>query len=197
MFLVIDNYDSFVYNIVQYLGVIGVECTVCRNDQITLHEVADMSPQAIVISPGPGRPEGAGISVDLIKAFAETTPILGVCLGHQCIGYAFGAKITHAPQPVHGKVSRIRHDGKGLFAGLPPEINVARYHSLVVSDEDFPSCLVQTAYADTGELMGIRHKFYPVEGVQFHPESIVTDYGLRMMRNFVDRVGCGLQQADT
>src|SRR3990167_3832809 len=173
MVLVIDNYDSFTYNLVQYLGELGADLKVYRNDKITLEQIEKMQPKKIVISPGPGRPEDAGISVDLIKKLSGKIPILGVCLGHQGIGYAYGGKIINAKKLMHGKTSMIEHDGKDLFKGLPHPFEATRYHSLVIDRATLPDCLQVTAWTtDDGELMGVRHKSLPVWGVQFHPESI-------------------------
>ena len=185
MLLMIDNYDSFTYNLVQYLGELGEDVRVFRNDEIGLDEVAMLSPHAIVISPGPCTPKEAGISVALIERFAGDIPILGVCLGHQAIGQAFGARIVHAKQVMHGKTSPIHHEGKGVFAGLPNPLVATRYHSLVIERESLPACLEITAWSDDGEIMGIRHRDKAVEGVQFHPESILTEAGHDLLRNFL------------
>ena len=181
----IDNYDSFTYNLVQYLGELGEDVRVFRNDAITLDEVAMLAPQAIVISPGPCTPKEAGVSVALIERFAGDIPILGVCLGHQAIGQAFGGRIVHAKRVMHGKTSPIQHEGKGVFAGLPNPLTATRYHSLVIERESVPECLEITAWTDDGEIMGVRHRDKPVEGVQFHPESILTEAGHDLLRNFI------------
>ncbi|AVX20389.1 MULTISPECIES: aminodeoxychorismate/anthranilate synthase component II [Carboxydocella] len=185
MILMIDNYDSFTYNLVQYLGELGEEIRVFRNDAITVEEIEDLSPQHIVISPGPCTPNEAGISLDVIKYFAGKIPILGVCLGHQSIGQVFGGKVVRAERLMHGKTSEIYHDGKGVFAGLPNPFIATRYHSLIVEKETLPDCLEITAETAQGEIMGIRHKEFLVEGVQFHPESILTEVGKDLLRNFL------------
>jgi len=186
MILVIDNYDSFTYNLVQYLGELGEEVVVKRNDEISLDEIAAMRPDHIVISPGPCTPNEAGISLSVIDRFKGDIPILGVCLGHQSIGQAFGGDVVRAERLMHGKTSPIRHDGGGLFAGLPNPFTATRYHSLIVKRETLPAELEITAETDEGEIMGLRHKQYPIEGVQFHPESIITEHGLTMLRNFIE-----------
>jgi anthranilate synthase component 2 len=183
--LMIDNYDSFTYNLVQYLGELGEDVRVFRNDEITLEEAAMLAPRAMVISPGPCTPKEAGISVALIERFAGEIPILGVCLGHQAIGQAFGARIVHASRVMHGKTSPIRHEGQGVFAGLPNPLVATRYHSLVIERESLPVSLEITAWSDDGEIMGIRHRDKAVEGVQFHPESILTEAGHDLLRNFL------------
>jgi anthranilate synthase/aminodeoxychorismate synthase-like glutamine amidotransferase len=185
MILVIDNYDSFTYNLVQYLGELGAELRVARNDTVSLEEITDLAPESIVISPGPGTPDDAGISLALIRAFSATIPILGVCLGHQAIGQAFGGRVSRARRQMHGKTSEISHDGNGVFHGLPSPFPATRYHSLAVLDEGFPAELEISARAEDGEIMGLRHRRYPVEGVQFHPESILTDQGKALLRNFL------------
>ena len=189
--LVIDNYDSFTYNLVQYLGELGCKLTIWRNDQFTLAEVRQLNPDAIVVSPGPCTPSEAGLSVDVVREFAPSVPMLGVCLGHQSMGEAFGAKVVRAPRLVHGKTSTVQHDGQGLFTGLGQTADVTRYHSLIV--EDLPPELIGTAWAtdavDGGErqiLMALRHREYPMFGVQFHPESIATDDGMTMLQNFLN-----------
>ena len=183
--LVIDNYDSFTYNLVQYLGELGADLTVIRNDRITVEEIKEMRPGRIVISPGPGVPSRAGISVELIKKLGPDMPILGVCLGHQAIGEAYGGQIIQAPTLMHGKTSMVHHEGKGLFAGLEQPFQAARYHSLVVDPETLPKELHLEAWTEDGIIMGIRHIDFPVFGVQFHPESIVTDCGKQLLRNFL------------
>ena len=185
MILVLDNYDSFTYNLVQYLGELGATMRVARNDKITVEEIERLEPESIVISPGPGNPDGAGISLALIRRFHETTPILGVCLGHQAIGQAFGGTVSRARKQMHGKTSRIHHDGRGVFAALPQDFEATRYHSLVVLDQGFPADLEISARAEDGEIMGLRHRRFPVEGVQFHPESILTGQGKALLRNFL------------
>jgi len=183
--LMIDNYDSFTYNLVQYFGELGEEVRVFRNDQITVDEVEKLAPAYIVISPGPCTPNEAGISVPVIERFANSVPILGVCLGHQCIGQAFGGRVVHAKSVMHGKTSAIRHEGEGVFAGLPNPLTATRYHSLVVERASLPECLKVTAWSDDGEVMGVRHRELAVEGVQFHPESILTEAGHDLLRNFL------------
>ena len=182
--LVIDNYDSFTFNLVQYLGELGELPEVFRNDQITLDEIAAMHPAHIVISPGPCTPAEAGISVELIRRFSGEIPILGVCLGHQSMGVAFGGNVIRAPRLMHGKTSPIHHDGSGIFAGIPSPFTATRYHSLIV-EEPLPPALVRTAWTEEGELMGMRHFEHPTFGVQFHPESILTEHGHRMLANFL------------
>jgi anthranilate synthase component 2 len=187
MLLLIDNYDSFTYNLVQYFGELGADVHVHRNDAITLEQVAAWEPSLIVISPGPCTPNEAGISVPLIRRFAGRIPILGVCLGHQAIGQAFGGHIVRAGRVMHGKVSPVNHDGRGVFAGLPSPFSVTRYHSLVIDAGTMPDCLEVTATAaDDGEVMGVRHKEFAVEGVQFHPEAILTEHGHALLRNFLE-----------
>ncbi len=186
MILVIDNYDSFTYNLVQYLGELGAELEVYRNDRVTLEEVEGLAPDKIVVSPGPCTPNEAGISVDLIRTFAGQIPILGVCLGHQSIGQAFGGKVVGAPRIMHGKVSEIRHDGRTVFKGLSQPFIATRYHSLMVERESLPDCLEVSAETDDGTVMGLRHREFPVEGVQFHPESILTAEGQLLLKNFLD-----------
>ena len=185
--LVVDNYDSCTYNLVQYLGELGAEVRVRRNDQVGLDEVAEMTPEHIVISPGPGRPEDAGVSMDVIRRFGPTTPLLGVCLGHQAIGMVYGGIVTRATAPMHGKTSTVVHDGKGIFDGVGSPFLAGRYHSLVVSGDGFPSQLQASAHTrEDRTIMGVRHVSYPVHGVQFHPESVLTDEGKRILRNFLD-----------
>jgi anthranilate synthase component 2 len=185
MILVLDNYDSFTYNLVQYLGELGAEVKVVRNDELTVDEVQSMAPERIVISPGPGTPDDAGISLGLIERLGASVPILGVCLGHQAIGQAFGGKVVRARQVMHGKVSRIRHDGRGVFAGVPEGFTATRYHSLVVERTSLPQVLEVTAESEDGEIMGLRHAALAVEGVQFHPEALLTEHGHRMLENFL------------
>ncbi|MGP1609622.1 MAG: aminodeoxychorismate/anthranilate synthase component II [Burkholderiales bacterium] len=186
MLLMIDNYDSFTYNLVQYFGELGEDVAVHRNDEITLADIARLKPARIVVSPGPCTPNEAGVSVPLIKEFAGKIPILGVCLGHQSIGQAFGGKIVHARQLMHGKTSPIQHEGAGVFRGLPRPFSATRYHSLVIERDSLPDCLAVTAWTDDGEIMGVRHKTLAVEGVQFHPESILTEHGHQMLKNFLE-----------
>ena len=183
--LVIDNYDSFVYNLVQYLGELNAEPIVKRHDAITIDEVEDISPHALLISPGPGHPQQAGISVDLIKWAAGKIPVLGICLGHQCIGEAWGGKIVHAPQVMHGKTSLISHNESGLFKNIESPFNATRYHSLMVDPESFPDELEITAKTDGGLIMGLKHKEFEIYGLQFHPESILTSYGHKLIENFL------------
>ena len=185
MILVIDNYDSFTYNLVQYLGELGARLEVARNDALDVDGVARLAPERIVISPGPGHPDQAGVSLEVIRRLGPTTPILGVCLGHQAIGQAFGATVSRARMQMHGKTSNIRHDDRGVFAGLPNPFVATRYHSLVVLAATVPPDLEITARAEDGEIMGLRHRRYPVEGVQFHPESILTVEGKRLLANFL------------
>jgi len=186
MLLLIDNYDSFTYNLFQYLSELGEEVTVVRNDKITLDEIERLSPERIVISPGPGTPEQAGISNEVILCFGSRIPILGVCLGHQCLGYACGGIVTNAGEIKHGKSSLIHHDGKGVFKGLMNPFPAIRYHSLAVKREGLPDCLEVSAWTDNNIIMGLRHREYPMEGVQFHPESIMTEMGKDLLRNFLD-----------
>ena len=185
MILLIDNYDSFTYNLYQYLCELGQQVHVARNDKITIEGIERMNPEHIVISPGPGTPARAGISNDVIRHFGAKLPILGVCLGHQCIGYAYGGVVDRAGEIMHGKLSSIHHDGKGVFANLPNPFPAIRYHSLAVMRDKLPDCLVVTAWTDKGIIMGLRHKNHPVEGVQFHPESIMTEAGKDLLRNFL------------
>lgn len=186
MLLMIDNYDSFTYNIVQYFGQLGEDVQVFRNDRITVAEIEQMRPERLVISPGPCSPEEAGISVAAIKHFSGKIPLLGVCLGHQSIGAAFGGKVVRSASLMHGKTSPIHHDGQGLFTGLPSPFNATRYHSLVVERESLPDCLEITAWVESGEIMGLRHRSLPLWGVQFHPESILTEGGMDILRNFLE-----------
>ncbi len=185
MLVVIDNYDSFTYNLVQYLGELGQEIVVFRNDQVTIEEIKELNPDHIVISPGPGTPDDGGISLEILTAFGETTPIFGVCLGHQCIGQAYGGKVDRAPRLMHGKTSPVYHNGTGIFTGVPSPFQATRYHSLIV-EEPVPDDLEVTAFTSQGEVMGVRHKQYPTVGVQFHPESILTEHGKRILQNFLD-----------
>jgi len=185
MLLMIDNYDSFTYNLVQYLGELGQEVEVYRNDEIDLAKIESLKPRHIVISPGPCTPNEAGISVALIKEFPGKIPLLGVCLGHQSIGQAFGGNIIHAKQLMHGKTSQVTHTNVGVFKGLPNPFTATRYHSLVIERETIPDCLEITAWTEDGEIMGVRHKTLPIEGVQFHPESILTEYGHELLDNFL------------
>ena len=185
MILMIDNYDSFTYNLVQYLREMAADVRVARNDALTVAEIEALAPQAIVISPGPGRPEDAGICCDVIRAFSGRLPLLGVCLGHQAIGLTFGGKVVHAKRLMHGKTSEITTDGKGVFAGINKPITVMRYHSLAVEAASLPPELLVTARAEDGEIMGIRHRDHATEGIQFHPESIMTPMGKKLLRNFL------------
>jgi anthranilate synthase/aminodeoxychorismate synthase-like glutamine amidotransferase len=187
MIFVLDNYDSFTYNLVQYLGELGATLHVRRNDQVTLDEIAALSPSHIVISPGPGRPEDAGVTPRVIERFGPSIPILGVCLGHQAIGLVCGGRVVRAPVPMHGKTSVIEHDGRGVFAGLASPLEASRYHSLVVEEQGLPDALEISARSrGDGIIMGLRHKSWPLQGVQFHPESVLTSDGRRMLRNFMD-----------
>jgi anthranilate synthase component 2 len=186
MLLMIDNYDSFTYNLVQYFAELGADVLVYRNDEISVEQIEKLNPQHLVVSPGPCTPNEAGISVAAIKHFAGKVPLLGVCLGHQSIGQAFGGRIIHAKTLMHGKTSQIRHNGNSVFTGLPSPFTATRYHSLVIERETLPDCLEVTAWTDDGEIMGVRHKILPVHGVQFHPESILTEYGHDMLRNFLE-----------
>lgn len=186
MILMIDNYDSFTYNLVQYLGEMGEELRIFRNDKITTDEIEAIKPDRIVISPGPCSPKEAGISVETIQRFAGKIPILGVCLGHQSIGYAFGGDVVRAGRLMHGKTSMIHHEEQGVFSGMPKPFEAIRYHSLVIEPSTLPDCLEITAQTDIGEIMGVRHKEFIVEGVQFHPESILTQEGKRLLRNFLE-----------
>ena len=185
MILVIDNYDSFTYNLVQYLGELGADLKTYRNDKITINEIKKLSPEKIVISPGPGYPKDAGISISVIKEFAGKVPILGVCLGHQAIGEAFGGKIVQAKRLLHGKTSMIHHDGKTIFKALPNPFTATRYHSLIIERSSLPECLEISAWTKEDEIMGVRHKEYKVEGIQFHPESILTTEGKKLLKNFL------------
>ena len=186
MIVLIDNYDSFTFNLVHYLGGLGADVVVHRNDKISVDEVMALEPEGIVLSPGPCTPNEAGICLELIDKAAETIPLLGVCLGHQAIGQAFGGKVVRAPRPMHGKVDSIHHDGSGVFAGLPSPFHATRYHSLVVERDGFPDCLHVSAWTGDGLVMGLAHKTLPLWGVQFHPESIETEHGHQMLRNFIE-----------
>jgi anthranilate synthase/aminodeoxychorismate synthase-like glutamine amidotransferase len=186
MLLVIDNYDSFTYNLVQYFGELGAEQVVKRNDEVTVEQITEMKPDRIVISPGPGTPKEAGISNDVIRSFGKHTPVLGVCLGHQCIGEVFGGEVVRAGRLMHGKTSPILHNGTALFAGLPNPFEATRYHSLLVKRETFPASLEITAETTEKEVMGLRHREFPIYGVQFHPESILTLEGKRLLQNFLE-----------
>ena len=186
MIALIDNYDSFTYNLAQYLGELGAQVRVFRNDQIAVDEVAALGPSHVVLSPGPGTPDDAGITLALIARLAGSVPLLGVCLGHQAIGQAFGGKVVRAGRVMHGKTSRIRHDGGGVFARVPDEFVATRYHSLVVERESLPACLAVTAQSEDGEIMGLRHRGLAVEGVQFHPEALLTEHGHKMLQNFLE-----------
>jgi anthranilate synthase component II len=187
MLLMIDNYDSFTYNLVQYFGELGEKVKVVRNDELTVDELEALKPARVVLSPGPCTPNEAGISLGVIERFKGRIPILGVCLGHQAIGQAFGGKVVHAKTLMHGKVSRIHHEGRGVFTGLPTPYDATRYHSLAIERETCPAELEVTAWTDDGEIMGVRHRSLPVEGVQFHPESILTQHGHALLRNFLTR----------
>ena len=191
MLLMLDNYDSFTYNLVQYFGELGEDVHVARNDEITLDEIAALKPDRLCISPGPCSPAEAGISLDLLKRFAGEIPILGVCLGHQAIGHAFGGKVIRAGRLMHGKTDAVAHTGAGVFAGLPTPFTATRYHSLAVERASLPDCLHVTAWTADGEIMGLRHATLDVEGVQFHPESIATEYGHALLKNFVTRTAAG------
>jgi anthranilate synthase/aminodeoxychorismate synthase-like glutamine amidotransferase len=188
MILMIDNYDSFTYNLVQYLGQLDQAVAVYRNDEITLEEIKTLAPEAIFLSPGPCTPKEAGITVDVIREFHKSTPIMGVCLGHQAIGYAFGGKVVRAGRLMHGKTSPIINDGKTIFKGLPNPFIAGRYHSLLIEEASLPSCLMISARTEEGEIMGVRHQEYAVEGIQFHPESILTPQGKRILRNFLELI---------
>ena len=185
MILIIDNYDSFTYNLYQYIGVFQDDIRVIRNDKITVEEIEEMDPERIILSPGPKSPKDAGICLDVVKEFYDKKPMLGICLGHQCIGEAFGGNVSYAKALFHGKQSRITHEGTGLFQGIPSPIAVARYHSLAVQEEGLPECLLVTARTTDGEIMAMQHRKYPVYGLQFHPESIYTEHGKRIIENFL------------
>jgi anthranilate synthase/aminodeoxychorismate synthase-like glutamine amidotransferase len=187
--LVIDNYDSFVYNLVQYLGELGASPLVYRHDSLSLSDIRGLAPDAVLVSPGPGTPDDAGVSNEVIAGLGATTPVLGVCLGHQCIGQVFGGRVVRAPAVMHGKTSWITHDGAGVFRGLPERFEATRYHSLVVEPDSVPDVLEVTATAEDGTVMGLRHRELPIEGVQFHPESILTQGGHRLLANFLEAAG--------
>jgi anthranilate synthase/aminodeoxychorismate synthase-like glutamine amidotransferase len=187
MILLVDNYDSFTYNLFQLLSVLKADVQVRRNDEIALGEVEGLQPDGVVISPGPGEPDEAGVSCGILTSIGRETPILGVCLGHQCVGAAFGARVVRGERPMHGKTSRVFHSGTGVFAGLPSPFEAVRYHSLVVDRGSIPDCLEITAESDDGAIMGMRHREYPIEGVQFHPESVLTREGPRLVENFLER----------
>ncbi|MFN8529463.1 MAG: aminodeoxychorismate/anthranilate synthase component II [Anaerolineae bacterium] len=186
MILVIDNYDSFTYNLVQLLGEMGADLRVVRNDQTTIDAIGRMNPSHIVISPGPGTPDDGGVSLETIRTFGASIPVLGVCLGHQCIGQIYGGVVKRAPRLMHGKTSPVYHKGEGIFANLPCPFEATRYHSLIVEEATLPDVLKVTAFTEQGEIMGVQHREYPVYGVQFHPESILTTYGTRLLRNFLE-----------
>ena len=195
MILLLDNYDSFTYNLYQYLGELGAEVTVVRNDEKSAQDILGLRPRAVVISPGPGNPDQAGVSLDLIRGCTGRIPLLGVCLGHQALGQAFGGAVVRAPRLMHGKTSEIHHDGRTVFAGLPVPFTATRYHSLVVDRASVPACLEVSAWTEDGIVMGLRHKQHPLEGVQFHPESILTGCGHDLLRNFLAGTGAP-QRAD-
>ena len=182
--MIVDNVDSFVYNLYQYVGELGGDPVVVPNT-IAMEDIEGIAPDRIILSPGPGKPEDAGRCVEIIRRLGPTVPTMGVCLGHQCIGIAFGGTVSHAPAPMHGKTSVIRHDGEGIYAGLEGPITATRYHSLAIKEAGFPGCLKVTAVSPDGEIMGVRHREYPIEGVQFHPESILTEHGKKLMTNFL------------
>ncbi len=188
MILLIDNYDSFTYNLYQYMGIFTDDIMVVRNDKITIEEIEILNPEKIVVSPGPKSPKDAGICLDVIRHFAKRKPILGICLGHQCIGEAFGGKVSYAKKICHGKQSEIVHDSKGIFEGIDSPIKVARYHSLAIIEDTIPECLEVTARTDDGEIMAIKHREYKVIGLQFHPESIYTEHGKRLIENFINKI---------
>ena len=187
MILLVDNYDRFVWNLARYVAELGHQRLVLRNDAVGLADIAELRPSHVILSPGPCGPDEAGISLKLIERFGPTVPILGVCLGHQCIGAAYGGKVDRALRPMHGKTSAVAHDGSGVFAGLPSPLTVTRYHSLIVRDEGLPGCLRVTARSPDGEIMGLAHRQHPVEGVQFHPEAVLTECGHAMLANFLKR----------
>jgi para-aminobenzoate synthetase component 2 len=187
--VVVDNYDSFTYNLVQYLASLGAHCEVRLNDRTTVSEIKALAPQGILLSPGPGTPDDAGVTLDVIRQLSAGTPVFGVCLGHQSIGQAFGGNVIRAPRLMHGKTSPIEHDGKGVFLGLPSPFQATRYHSLIVEESSLPACLEVTARTKEGEIMALRHRTSPVEGVQFHPESILTEHGLTLIENWLKSLG--------
>lgn len=187
--VVVDNYDSFTYNLVQYVASLGANCQVRLNDQVTTEDIRALEPDGILLSPGPGTPDDAGVTLDVIRELSGETPVFGVCLGLQSIGQAFGGKVIRAPRLMHGKTSPIEHDGRGVFAGVPSPFQATRYHSLVVEETSLPECLEVSARTPEGEIMGIRHKTLPVEGVQFHPESILTEHGLDLVQNWLKSLG--------
>ena len=189
--VMIDNYDSFTYNLVQFMGMLGADLAVFRNDRVTCESIEKIQPAGIVVSPGPCTPKESGISREAIARFGPRLPVLGVCLGHQCIGEVFGGRVGRAPYVMHGKTSTVHHDGKGVFRGLSSPLQCARYHSLVVHEEGLPDCLEVSARTEDGLIMGLRHRDFPVEGIQFHPESFMTEEGLRLLSNFLERCGCG------
>lgn len=189
MLLVIDNFDSFTYNLVQYFGELGVEMRIFRNDEITTEEARALNPSSVLISPGPCDPDQAGVSMDMLKAFSGQVPIFGVCLGHQCVGQFFGGKVVRAERLMHGKTSPVEHRGTDVFAGIPNPFDATRYHSLLVERSSLPACLEITAETAEGEIMGLRHTSLPIWGVQFHPESMATEHGMKMLRNFLDLAG--------
>ncbi|WP_144513507.1 aminodeoxychorismate/anthranilate synthase component II [Bacillus sp. FJAT-22090] len=195
MILMIDNYDSFTYNLVQYIGEIGVEVKVVRNDVLSIGDIERLAPQIIVVSPGPCTPNEAGISLDVIKLFAGKIPIFGVCLGHQSIGQAFGGNVIRAKRLMHGKTSPVYHDGKGVNENMPNPFHATRYHSLLVEKESLPACLEVTSWTEEGEIMGLRHKEFAIEGVQYHPESIMTEEGKRLIRNFIEKHILAVQES--
>jgi para-aminobenzoate synthetase component 2 len=184
--VVVDNYDSFTYNLVQYLSSLGVECDVRLNDRTSVDGIAESKPHGILLSPGPGNPDDAGVTLDVIRGLSGKIPLFGVCLGHQSIGQAFGGKVVRAPRLMHGKTSPIEHDGKSIFAGVPSPFEATRYHSLIIEEKDLPDCLMVTARTPEGEIMGVRHREFAVEGVQFHPESILTQHGLKLVENWLN-----------
>jgi anthranilate synthase component 2 len=194
MLLLLDNYDSFTYNLYQYLSESGAEVKVVRNDKICIQDIEEMKPERIVISPGPSTPLNAGVSNAVIRHFTGRLPLLGVCLGHQCMGHVFGGRIQQAGHIMHGKSSAVYHDGLGVFEGIPNPFSAIRYHSLVVDSENFPACLMVTARTDDGTIMGLRHRYFPVEGVQFHPESFMTEYGRQLLENFLRIPGGGVNR---
>ncbi len=186
MILVIDNYDSFVHNLARYLRELGWATRVVRNDEVSLDQIAELNPSHLVLSPGPRTPDQAGLSVEVVRRFGPTVPILGVCLGHQCIGQAFGGRVVRAPKPMHGKLSQIHHQGSGVFTGIPSPFTATRYHSLTVDRDSLPGCLEATAHSDDGVIQGLAHRSLPIHGVQFHPESIASEHGHKLLRNFID-----------